>query len=90
MWGFSECVKRYFSVGCGPRLDSMSPARSWRSASHAAGSHDWLSKNWGPERQDKVDTICNGCGTPTTHMLYPFGAASYLYLLHQQLDNNNK
>ena len=33
--------KRIFSVGFGPGLDSMSPARSWRSASHAAGSHDW-------------------------------------------------
>ena len=39
----------------------MSPSRSWRSASHAAGSHDWLPKKLGPgppERQDKVDTIC--------------------------------
>ena len=31
-----------FSVGFGPGLDSMSPARSWRSASHAAGMHDWF------------------------------------------------
>ena len=37
-------------------------------------------KNWGPgppERQDKVDTICTvpiDCGTPTTCILYPFGA----------------
>ena len=36
--------------------------------------------NWGPgppERQNKVDTICTvplDCGTPTTRMLYPFGA----------------
>ena len=29
--------KRVFSVGFGPGLDSMSPARSWRSASHDAG-----------------------------------------------------
>ena len=36
------CVKRVFSVGFGPGLDSMSPARSWRSASHAAGLHDWF------------------------------------------------
>ena len=36
--------KRVFSVGFGPGLDSMSPARSWRSASHDAGSHDWLPK----------------------------------------------
>ena len=33
--------KRVFSVGFGPELDSMSPARSWCSASHAAESHDW-------------------------------------------------
>ena len=30
------------SVGLGPGLDSMSPARSRRSASHAAGTHGWL------------------------------------------------
>ena len=40
------CV-RVFSVGFGPGLDSMSPARSRRSASHAAGTHGWLpQKNW--------------------------------------------
>ena len=73
--------KMVFSVGFGPGLDSMSPTRSWRSAGHDAGSHDWLhQKNWGPgppERQDKVDTICTvplDCGTPTTRRLYPFGA----------------
>ena len=65
----------------------MSPARSWHSTSHDAGSHDWLSKKtwWSgpPERQDKVDTICTvplDCGTPTTRRLYPFGA--YLYHHH--------
>ena len=35
------CV-RVFSVGFGPGLDSMSPARSRRSASHAAGTHGRL------------------------------------------------
>ena len=40
------CV-RVFSVGFGPGLDSMSPARSRRSASHVAGTHGWLPpKNW--------------------------------------------
>ena len=34
--------ERVFSVGFGPGLDSMSPARSRRSTSHAAGTHDWL------------------------------------------------
>ena len=54
----------------------MSPARSWRSASHAAVLHDWFPKKWGPgppERQDKVDTICTvplDCGTSTTRRLY--------------------
>ena len=32
--------KRVFNVGFGPGLNSMSPARSWRPASHAAVSHD--------------------------------------------------
>ena len=73
--------KRVFSVGFGPGLDSISPARSWRSANHAAGSHDWLpQKIWGPgplEMQDKVDTICTvplDCGKPTMRRLYPFCA----------------
>ena len=74
--------KRVFSPG----LDSMSLARSWRSSSHAAESHDWLPQNTGgPERQDKVDTICTvplDCGTPTRHRLYPFGASTSAQLLH--------
>ena len=45
------------SVGLGPGLDSMSPARSRRSASHAAGTHGWLpQKNWEagpPERRGR-------------------------------------
>ena len=41
------CV-RVFSVGFGPGLDSMSPARSRRSTSHAAGTHDWLPQKTGP------------------------------------------
>ena len=40
------CV-RVFSVGFGPGLDSMSPARSRRSASHVAGTHGWLPKKTG-------------------------------------------
>ena len=39
--------ERVFSVGFGPGWDSMSPARSRRSASHAAGTHGWPhQKNW--------------------------------------------
>ena len=40
------CV-RVFSVGFGPGLDSMSPARSRRSASHAAVTHGWLPQKTG-------------------------------------------
>ena len=40
------CV-RVFSVGFGPGLDSMSPVRSRRSASHAAGTHGWLPRKLG-------------------------------------------
>ena len=39
--------ERVFSVGFGPGLDSMSPTRSRRSASHAAGTHGWLPKKTG-------------------------------------------
>ena len=39
--------KRVFIVGFGPGFDSMSPARSWCSASHDAGLHDWLPKKTG-------------------------------------------
>ena len=42
----SVCT-RVLSVGFGFGLDSMSCARCWRSASHAAGSHDWLPKKTG-------------------------------------------
>ena len=36
-----------FSVGFGPGLDSMSPARSRRSASHSAGTHGRLPQKIG-------------------------------------------
>ena len=61
----------------------MSPVRSRRSASHAAGTHGWLPQKtgWpGLRRGGYVDTICTvfprlwHCGTPTTSRLYPFGA----------------
>ena len=55
--GWVRVCERVFSVGFGPGLDSMSPARSRRSASHAAGTHGWLpKKNWvagPPERRGK-------------------------------------
>ena len=76
------------SVGLGPGLDSMSPARSRRSASHAAGTHGRLpQKNWAagpPERRGRWIQFAQcspeqsprlwHCGTPTTSRLYPFGA----------------
>ena len=78
------CV-RVFSVGFGPGLDSMSPARSRRSASHAAGTQGWL-----PQKTGRPGLRRGGvggynlhsvppnsppdCGTPTTSRLYPFGA----------------
>ena len=73
------CV-RFFSVGFGPGLDSMSPARSRRSASHAAGTHGWLPKKtgWPGLRSGGVGgynlhSVPPDCGTPTTSRLYPFG-----------------
>ena len=69
---------RVFSVGFGPGLDSMSPARSRRSASHAAGTHGWLPQKtgWPGLRRGGVGgySVPPDCGTPTTSRLYPFGA----------------
>ena len=49
--GLVSVCKRVFSVGFGPGLNSMSPARSWRSASHDAGSHDLRHKKMSPGLQ---------------------------------------
>ena len=78
------CV-RVFSVGFGPGLDSMSPARSSCSASHAAGTHGWLPQKtgWPGLRRGGVSRYNlhsvppdspPDCGTPSTSRLYPFGA----------------
>ena len=81
------CV-RVFSVGFGPGLDSMSPARSRRSASHVAGTHGWLPQKTGRPglRRGGVggyNLQCSpDCGTPTTSRLYPFGALSYGHPMH--------
>ena len=85
------CV-RVFSVGFGPGLDSMSPARSRCSASHAVGTHGRLhQKNWAAglsERRGRWIQFAQcsprpwHCGTPTTSRLYPFGAG---LLLHNSL-----
>ena len=86
MLGVCVCVG-VLSVGLGPGLDSMSPARSRRSASHAAGTHGRL-----PQKTGRPGLRRGGvggynlhsvppnsppdCGTPTTSRLYPFGAIS--------------
>ena len=73
--------ERVFSVGFGPGLDSMSPARSRRSASHAAGTHGWLPQKTGRPGLRRggvggynLHSVPPDCGTPTTSRLYPFGA----------------
>ena len=84
------------SVGLGPGLDSMSPARSRLSASHAAGTHGWL-----PQKTGRPGLRRGGvggynlhsvppnsppdCGTPTTSRLYPFGASDAIQLLHHKV-----
>ena len=79
------CV-RVFSVGFGPGLDSMSPARSRRSASHVAGTHGWLPQKTGRGRWIQFAQCSPDCGTPTTSRLYPFGAPSTLHtFLHPGL-----
>ena len=84
------CV-RAFCVGFGPGLDSMSPARSRRFASHAAGTHGWLPQKtgWPGLRRGGVSGYNlhsvppdspPDCGTPITSRLYPFGAKSTLLI----------
>ena len=82
--------ERAFSVGFGPGLDSMSPVRSRRSASHAAGTHGWLHKKigWRGLRRGGEDGYnlhsppTPDCGTPTTSRLYPFGASHSVLHIH--------
>ena len=54
------------SVGLGPGLDSMSPARSWRSASHAAGTHGWL-----PQKTGRPGLRRGGVGGYNLHSVPP-------------------
>ena len=83
------CVN-VFSVGFGPGLDSMSPARSRRSASRA-GTHGWLPQKTGRpglRRGGVGGYIVHSvppdsppdCGTVAhqpTSRLYPFGACKH-------------
>ena len=53
-------------VGLGPGLDSMSPARSRRSASHAAGTHCWL-----PQKTGRPGLRRGGVGGYNLHSVPP-------------------
>ena len=55
-----------FSVGFGPGLDSMSPARSRRSASHAAGTHGRL-----PQKNGRPGLRRGGVGGYNLHSVPP-------------------
>ena len=59
------CV-RVFSVGFGPGLDSMSPARSRRSASHVAGTHGWP-----PQKTGRPGLRRGGVGGYNLHSVPP-------------------
>ena len=54
------------SVGLGPGLDSMSPARSRRSASHAAGTHGRL-----PQKTGRPGIRRGGVGGYNLHSVPP-------------------
>ena len=55
-----------FSVGFGPGLDSMSPARSRRSASHATGTHGRL-----PQKTGRPGLRRGGVGGYNLHSVPP-------------------
>ena len=88
------------SVGIGPGLDSTSPARSRRSASHAAGTHGWLPQKTGRPglRRGGVGgynlhsvppnsppRLWQLVGTPNTSRMYPFGAFTVFLKRHPTL-----
>ena len=76
------CV-RVFSVGFGPGLDSMCPARSRRSASHAAGAHGWLPQNWvaGPlERRGRWIQFAQ-CSPRLWHTNHKQAVSVYTYFM---------
>ena len=72
------CV-RVFSVGFGPGLDSMSPARSRRSASHAAGTHGWL-----PQKTGRPGLRRGGVGGYNLHSVPPDSPPDCGTVAHQQ------
>ena len=53
-------------LSVGPGLDSMSPARSRRSASHAAGTHGWL-----PQKTGRPGLRRGGVGGYNLHSVLP-------------------
>ena len=60
------------SVGLGPGLDSMSPARSRRSASHAVGTHGWL-----PQKTGRPGLRRGGVGGYNLHSVPPTVALAH-------------
>ena len=72
-------------------LDSMSPARSRRSAIHALGTHGWLPQTtcWPGHRRGGVGGYNfhshPDYGTPTTSRLYPFGVSRHNHYVHRKL-----
>ena len=71
------CV-RVFSVGFGPGLDSMSPARSRRSASQAAGTHGWL-----PQKTGRPGLRRGGVGGYNLHSVPPSSPPDCGTVAHQ-------
>ena len=67
-----------FSVGFGPRLDSMSPARSRRSASHAAGTHGRL-----PQKTGRPGLRRGGVGGYNLHSVPPNSPPNCGTVAHQ-------
>ena len=72
------CV-RVFSVGFGPGLDSMSPARSRRSASHVAGTHGWL-----PQKTGRPGLLRGGVGGYNLHSVPPNSPPRLWHTNHEQ------
>ena len=70
---------RVFSVGFGPGLDSMSPARSRRSASHAAGTHGWL-----PQKTGRPGLRRGGVGGYNLHSVPPNSPPRLWHTNHEQ------
>ena len=70
----------------------MSPARSWRSASHAAGLHDWFPQKWEPgppERQDKV-TVAHQPRAGCIRLVHPLPIITTINIRHDYRLQQNR